>query len=66
VLIGLLQTRLGASDALVIAAASRVLLTLIDAVVAGVAFLALRRDRGKAEGPETPALTLDPPKSLTP
>jgi uncharacterized membrane protein YbhN (UPF0104 family) len=66
VLVGLLNSRLGSADALVIAAASRVLLTLIDVAIAGVAFVILRRGRRTDAGPEKLGVSLDPPKSLTP
>jgi hypothetical protein len=67
VLIGLLHSRLGSADALVVAAASRVLLTLVDVLFAGTAFLVLRRgDRTAAADPGGPALSLDPPKSIAP
>jgi len=46
VLVALLHGRLGAADALVVAAASRLLLILVDVILAGVAAAALRRGRG--------------------
>jgi uncharacterized membrane protein YbhN (UPF0104 family) len=67
VLIGLLHSRLGSADALVVAAASRVLLTLIDVLLAGTAFVVLRRgNRTPAADPGSPSLSLDPPKSIAP
>jgi uncharacterized membrane protein YbhN (UPF0104 family) len=66
VLIGLLHSRLGSADALVVAAASRVVLTLIDIVLAGAATVVLRRDKLAAADPGAPALSLNPRKSVAP
>lgn len=67
VLIGLLHSRLGSSDALVVAAASRVLLTLVDVLLAAAAFFVIRRrDRMTIADPGGPTLSLDPPKSISP
>jgi len=64
-LVALLHSRLGPADALVVAAASRILLTLTDVVVAGAAFLVLRRDHPSiSEGPEERPRALDPQKSI--
>ena len=43
VLVALLSSRIGAADALVVAAASRLVLIAVDIVLAGIATLALRR-----------------------
>lgn len=48
VLVGLLAGRLGASDALVVAAVSRAVLTLVDLVLAGVGVVLLGRLRRQA------------------
>jgi len=45
VLVALLSSRIGAADALVVAAASRLMLIFADVVLAGVAAAAMRRDR---------------------
>jgi uncharacterized membrane protein YbhN (UPF0104 family) len=45
VLVALLSGRIGAADALVIAAASRLIFILVDALLAGIASAALRRGR---------------------
>ncbi len=45
VLVALLSGRIGAAEALVVAATSRLILVLVDAALAGVATAALRRDR---------------------
>jgi glycosyltransferase 2 family protein len=43
VLVALLSSRIGAADALVVAAASRLILIFVDVVLAGIATVALRR-----------------------
>jgi glycosyltransferase 2 family protein len=45
VLVALLSSRIGTADALVVAAASRLILILVDVVLAGIATAALRRGR---------------------
>jgi uncharacterized membrane protein YbhN (UPF0104 family) len=45
VLVALLSGRIGAADALIVAAASRLMLVLVDVVLAGVATAAMRRGR---------------------
>jgi uncharacterized membrane protein YbhN (UPF0104 family) len=45
VLVALLSSRIGAADALVVAAASRLILIFVDVVLAGIATAALRRGR---------------------
>jgi len=49
VLVALLSSRIGAADALVIAAASRLILILVDVVLAGVATATLRRGRPRLD-----------------
>jgi hypothetical protein len=49
VLVALLSSRIGAPNALVLAAASRLIFILVDVVLAGVATVALRRGRLRAE-----------------
>jgi glycosyltransferase 2 family protein len=49
VLVALLSSRIGAADALVVAAASRLMLILADVVLAGVAAAATRRDRPRLD-----------------
>jgi hypothetical protein len=44
-LVALLSGRMKASDALVVAAASRLILLLVDVVLAGISTAALRRGR---------------------
>jgi hypothetical protein len=65
-LIGLLHSRLGSADALVVAAASRVVLTLVDILMAGAATVILRRGNRAVADPGGPALSLDPPNSVAP
>lgn len=65
-LIGLLHSRLGSADALVVAAASRVILTLIDILLAAVAIAVLRRGKPAVADPGAPALSLDTRKSVAP
>jgi glycosyltransferase 2 family protein len=65
VLVALLHSRLGSADALVVAAASRVLLTVGDLTIGGAAFLILRRTEWVSAEPETPPhVSLDPPESV--
>jgi uncharacterized membrane protein YbhN (UPF0104 family) len=67
VLVGLLHSRLGSADALVVAAASRLMLTVVDILFAGTAVLVLRHGkRPAAVDPGAPTLSLDPPKSIAP
>jgi glycosyltransferase 2 family protein len=49
VLVALLSGRLGAADALVVAAASRLILILVDVLLAGVATVTLRRSRPRLD-----------------
>jgi len=49
VLIALLSSRIGAADALVVAAASRLMLIVVDVVLAGLAAVAMRRDRPRLD-----------------
>jgi glycosyltransferase 2 family protein len=49
VLVALLSSRTGAADALVLAAASRLMLVLADVVLAGVALAAMRSDRPRID-----------------
>jgi hypothetical protein len=51
VLVGILRSRIGSADALVIAAASRALFTLVDLLAAGVA-LRRRAEQGRRSGAE--------------
>lgn len=52
VLVALLSSRIGAADALVVAAASRLILIFVDVVLAGIATVALRR--GSRTGLDVP------------
>jgi uncharacterized membrane protein YbhN (UPF0104 family) len=66
ILVALLHSRLGSADALVVAAASRVVLTLTDVFVASAAFLILRRDPKTVPSTEAEeAVTVNPQKSIT-
>lgn len=49
VLVALLANRIGAADALVVAAASRLILIAVDVVLAGVASAAMRRSRPRLD-----------------
>jgi glycosyltransferase 2 family protein len=49
VLVALLSSRIGAADALVVAAASRLILIGVDVVLAGLATMALRRGRARLD-----------------
>jgi hypothetical protein len=49
VLVALLSRRIGAADALVVAAASRLILILVDVALAGIAVLAMRRGRPRVD-----------------
>lgn len=49
VLVALLAGRIGAADALVVAAASRLILIFVDVVLAGLATVALRRGRARLD-----------------
>jgi hypothetical protein len=49
VLVALLRSRIGAADALVVAAASRLILILVDLALAGIATAALRRARPRLD-----------------
>ena len=51
VLVALLSGRVGAADALVVAAASRLILILVDVVLAGVATATVRRTRPHVADP---------------
>jgi uncharacterized membrane protein YbhN (UPF0104 family) len=55
VLVALLSSRLGAADALVVAAASRLSLILVDVVLAGFGFLLLRKHGARSPGSGTSA-----------
>jgi hypothetical protein len=48
-LVALLSSRIGAADALVLAAASRLILILVDVVLAGAATVTLRRGRPRLD-----------------
>lgn len=61
VLVALLAGRLGASDALVVAAVSRAILTLVDLALAGAGVLLLRRPRPQAVLAEPAGAAGDPP-----
>ena len=52
VLVALLSSRIGAADALVVAAASRLVLILVDVVLAGIATVALRRHPPQLDVPD--------------
>jgi uncharacterized membrane protein YbhN (UPF0104 family) len=65
VLVALLHSRLGSADALVVAAASRVVLTLTDVFAAGVAFLVLRRHPTVPTTDAEEAVVVNPQKSIT-
>jgi glycosyltransferase 2 family protein len=54
VLVGLLRGRIGSADALVVAAASRVVLTFVDLIGAAVGFLVLRASRPPADAVSAP------------
>ena len=49
VLVALLAHRIGAANALVVAAASRLMFIVVDVVLAGVATAALRRGRARVD-----------------
>jgi uncharacterized membrane protein YbhN (UPF0104 family) len=62
VLVGLLAGRLGTADALVVAAVSRVLLTLVDLALGGAGVVLLRGSRRRPSlQTATPAATSEPP-----
>ena len=63
VLVAALRGKLGSPDALVVAAASRVLLTFVDVAAAGAGFVLTRRAR---RGDAAPAGTLAKPKVRSP
>ncbi len=68
VLVALLSGRLGTADALVVAAASRAITTLIDVALAGVGFFLLRQEdrvHPYAEG-SRPSFSPEPPGSAGP
>lgn len=52
VLVALLSSRIGAANALVIAAASRLIFILVDVALAGIATAALRRGRPRLDAPD--------------
>ena len=52
VLVALLSGRIGTADALVVAAASRLILILVDVVLAGISTAALRRGRPRLDAPD--------------
>jgi uncharacterized membrane protein YbhN (UPF0104 family) len=64
VLVALLSGRIGAADALVVAAASRIVITLVDVVLAGLSYglLRIRLDSGQTHTPLSP----EPPRSVGP
>lgn len=67
-LVALLHSRVGSADALVMAAASRIELSLADVLMAAAAFLILRRDRKTAASPAPEAgevVAVNPRKSIT-
>jgi hypothetical protein len=53
VLVAFLGGRIGAADALVVAAASRLILILVDVLLAGIATAALRRGRPRLDAADT-------------
>jgi glycosyltransferase 2 family protein len=56
ILVGLLRGKTGSADAIVIAAASRVVLTFVDLVSAAVAFVVLRSRRPPADAVSAPPI----------